>query len=136
MPARLLLTSYLLLITSYVLADSVSVLAQNMPHEAGLLIAVNGQSPLIAASDVNRGFYTNPAIEHAYYSVLTNGIQSLALFGEHVQETRSWHGLWTDLKINGGSQNFLATVQERLQMTTIGLETVRTLVSEYGLRFG
>src|ERR1035437_592728 len=96
---------------------------QNMPHEAGFLFAANGQASLVKANDVNRGFFTNPTIEHFYYSFVTNGVQSLSLFLEHVQETRGWNGMWTDPMLNGGSINFPAHVDEQLQMTTIGLET-------------
>jgi hypothetical protein len=111
-------------------------LAQNMPHEAGLYVAIGGQKPVIASSDQNRGFYTAPTIEHAYYSFLTNGVQSLAVFAEHVGETRSWHGIWTVLTSAGIAPTFPADVDESLQMTTIGLETIRTLISESDFRLG
>lgn len=107
-----------------------------MPHEAGLLMAVNGQTPLIKSNDINRGFYTNPTIEHVYYSFLTNGVQSLSIYAEHVNETETWSGTWTNQLLNGGSQNFPATVRESLQLTTIGLETVRTLLSISDFRLG
>jgi len=106
-----------------------------MPHEAGFSFAVNGHIPLISPDNVNRGFYTNPTIEHIYYSFLTNGLQSLSFFVEHVNETRGWSGVWSNPAFNG-STNFPADVSERLQMTTIGLETVRTLLSESGFRLG
>ena len=127
-----ILAAYSLLLTCARSASS-----QNMPHEAGFLFAVNGQAPLITSDNVNRGFYTNPTIAHGYYSFLTNGLQSLSLFVEHVSERRGWSGIWSDrTSIEGGSANFQATVSERLQMTTIGLETVRTLISESGFRLG
>jgi hypothetical protein len=107
-----------------------------MPHEAGLYVAFGGQKALVKVSDANRGFYTNPAIEHAFYSFTTNGIQSLSVFAEHVSETRPWHGLWSNPTNAGISHTFIADVDESLQMTTIGLETVRTLISESDFRFG
>jgi hypothetical protein len=110
--------------------------AQNMPHEAGFWFSTNGQVPLIKPNEVNRGFYIDPTIEHAYYSFTTNGIQSLSVFIEHVDETRPWIGTWTNQLFNGGSSNFPASVQENLFMTTLGLETMRTLLSESGFRLG
>lgn len=125
-----------LLLAFYTLNPIPAALAQNMPHEAGLYVAFNGHLTLVKTSDVNRGFYTNPTIEHGYYSFATNGIQSLSIFAEHVNETRSWQGPWTDYGLNGHTTNYVAIVDESLQLTTIGLETIRTLISESGFRFG
>ncbi|GEM_PF-2265668 len=111
-----------------------TAVAQNMPHEAGFWLAVNGQMPLGSSDNINRGFFTNPTIEHLYYSFESNGVQSLAIFAEHVGETREWSGMWTNQGFNGSSHSFPATVNESLEMTTIGLETVRTLISENGFR--
>jgi hypothetical protein len=119
----------------YTLYPIPSTLAQNMPHEAGVYVAFNGHKPLVKTNDVNRGFYTNPTIEHVYYSFLTNGVQSLSVFAEHVSETRSWHGIWTDVS-SRNPKSYAADVDESLQMTTIGLETVRTLISISDFRFG
>ena len=123
------IVSYFILHTSY-------LSAQNMPHEVGFWFAVNGQVPLIHSNDLNRGFFTNPTIEHAYYSFTTNGVQSLSVFVEHVDETRPWNGEWTNLMVGNGSTNFPASVRENLYMTTIGLETVHTFISESGFRLG
>ena len=126
-----------LLITFIFLLPAASLIrAQNMPHEAGLWIAVNGQKPLIAPDSGNRGFFTNPTIEHLYYQAATNGVQNLSVFLEHTSETRSWDGLWTNFYFNGGQKNVPASVDETLDMTTLGIETVRNLISESGFRFG
>ncbi len=107
-----------------------------MPHEVGFWFVENGQKPLIAPNETNRGFFTNPTIEHLYYNVATNGVQSLAIFAEHIDETRSWKGVWTNYLFNGRYQNFSASVDESLSMTTLGLETVLNFVSESGFRLG
>ncbi|MDP4199703.1 MAG: hypothetical protein Q8922_03770 [Bacteroidota bacterium] len=110
--------------------------AQNMPREAGFLFAANGQASLVKSNDINRGFFTNPTIEHFYYSFETNGVQSLSIFLEHINETRNWSGIWTDAQILGGSKNFPASVSENLQVTVIGLETNRTLITASDFRLG
>ena len=111
-------------------------MAQNMPHEVGFWFAENGQKPLIAPDDINRGFFTNPTIEHLYYTVAANGVQALSIFAEHVDEARSWQGIWTNYFFNGKQQSFPASVDEDLNMTTLGLETVRNFISTSGIRFG
>ncbi len=124
---RLFIASYFILHTSY-------LPAQNMPREIGFWLAVNGQKPLIAPNDINRGFFTNPTIEHLYYSFASNGVQSASLFVEHLSETRDWSGMWANYGL--GSKPFPASVQESLGMTTIGFETLRNFISEGGFRFG
>ncbi|HET6399913.1 MAG TPA: hypothetical protein VFH95_00790 [Candidatus Kapabacteria bacterium] len=114
---------------------STAARAQNMPHEAGFWFATNGQKPLLARDEINRGFFTNPTIEHLYYTVATNGVQALSVFAEHVDETRSWQGTWTNFFFSG-ERNFPASVEENLNMTTLGLETVRNFISVSGFRFG
>src|ERR1051325_2498556 len=89
-PTLLFVLSFILHPSSLILSAS----AQNMPHEAGVYVAFNGHKPLVSANEDNRGFYTNPTIEHVYYSFLTNGVQSLSVFAEHVSETRHWSGKW------------------------------------------
>src|SRR5580693_521118 len=86
---QIFIASYIILHTSY-------LYAQNMPHEIGFWLAVNGQKPLISANETNRGFFTNPTIEHLYYSFASNGVQSVSVFVEHVNETRNWNGMWED----------------------------------------
>ncbi len=123
-------------LTLFVLAWHSPLAAQNMPHEVGIWFASNGQLPLITADNTNRGFFTDPTIAHGYYSFESNGVQSLSFFVEHISESRSWSGTWTNPTLNNGSNNFPATVSENLQLTTIGLETVRTFISEDGFRCG
>jgi len=122
---------------AFILHSSSFILAQNMPHEVGFWFAENGQLPLIKPDDANRGFFTNPAIEHLYYSFATNGVQSVSVFVEHINETRPWNGTWTNF-LTGDRQDTIAnaSVDETLQMTTIGFETVRNLISQSGLRIG
>jgi hypothetical protein len=126
--AFLSLTSYLLLLTS-------EAIAQNMPHEVGLWFAVNGQKPLITPNEINHGFFTNPTIEHLYYSFASNGVQSVSFFVEHVNETENWSGEWATYAL-GKNPNYPASVAETLDMTSIGFETERNFISEGGFRFG
>ena len=115
---------------------------QNMPHEAGVWCSVGGQVSLIPNDNSNRGFFGNPTIEHGYYSFESNGVQSFSLFVEHIEETRPWLAdrngpvTWSNPTLNNGSNNFPAQVSENLHITTIGLETVRTFISESGFRLG
>jgi len=120
----------------YTLYPIPQTLAQNMPHEIGFWFAENGQLPLIKPDDMNRGFFTNPTIEHLYFSFATNGVQNLSFFVEHINETQSWKGTWTNFVGNDHQVSFPASVDESLQMTTLGFETVRNLISESGLRIG
>ncbi|HEX5315926.1 MAG TPA: hypothetical protein VFX22_04670 [Candidatus Kapabacteria bacterium] len=129
---RIVLTIVALSIIHYPLSTAN---AQNMPHEAGFWFAANGQKPLIAPDDINRGFFTDPTIEHLYYTVATNGVQALSVFAEHVNETRSWKGIWTNFFFSG-EKNFPASVDENLNMTTLGLETIRNFISVSGFRVG
>jgi hypothetical protein len=126
--AFLFLTSYFLLLTS-------EATAQNMPREVGLWVAVNGQVPLIPSDDANHGFFTNPTIEHLYYSFASNGVQSVSFFIEHVNETENWNGEWATYAL-GKNPNYPASVAETLGMTSIGFETERNFISEGGFRFG
>ena len=106
-----------------------------MPQEVGLWLAVNGQKPLITPNEMNHGFFTNPTIEHLYYSFASNGVQSVSVFVEHVGETRNWNGEWATYSL-GKNPNYPASVQEFLGMTTVGFETIRNFISEGGFRFG
>ncbi len=126
--AFLFLTSYFLLLTS-------EATAQNMPHEVGFWFAVNGQLPLIPPNEINHGFFTNPTIEHLYYSFATNGVQSVSVFVEHVSEAENWSGEWATYAL-GKNPNYPAAVAETLGMTSIGIETERNFISEGGFRFG
>ena len=119
-----------------ILHPSSFILAQNMPHEIGLWFAVNGQKPLISENETNRGFFTNPTIEHLYYSFASNGVQSVSVFAEHVNETRNWNGEWANYASYGKNPPFPASVNESLDMTTVGIETMRNFISEGGFRFG
>ena len=85
-----------------------------MPQEVGLWLAVNGQKPLITTNETNHGFFTNPTIEHLYYSFASNGVQSVSFFVEHVDETRNWNGEWATYSL-GKNPNYPASVQEFLR---------------------
>jgi hypothetical protein len=125
----------ILLVLSTIHYPLSTVKAQNMPHEIGFWFAVNGQKPLITPDEINHGFFTNPTIEHLYYSFASNGVQSVSLFVEHVNETRNWNGEWATYAL-GKNPNYPASVEETLDVTSIGFETERNFISEGGFRFG
>jgi hypothetical protein len=128
--------SYLILGLALILHPSSIILAQNMPHEVGFWFAENGQKPLITPDEINHGFFTNPTIEHLYYSFATNGVQSVSFFVEHVNETRDyWNDAWPTYAL-GKNPTFPASVEESLDMTSIGFETLRNFISEGGFRLG
>lgn len=103
--------------------------AQQTPHEAEVLVAINGQLPLIKTAEQN-GFFTNPFIGRIQYQAVTNGVQSLSVFLESVSEDRAHD----DLYAFGASQAFDAHIVESVHMTSLGLEMIRTLVVAGDLR--
>lgn len=102
--------------------------AQNMPHEIGFWGAHQGQWRLEPESDANRGFFQNPDIAHVYYSFVSSGVQSLAVFIERVAETRSRNADWTYVLFGNHASSYPAHIEEHLALTTLGLETSRTLL--------
>ncbi|MEO6940324.1 MAG: hypothetical protein ABI252_09275 [Candidatus Kapaibacterium sp.] len=114
------------------LATSTSIgLAQHTPHEIAVSIAIDGQNSFVR--DVsNPGFYTAPFIGRVQYAAWTDGVQSVSLFLETVGETRDRVGLWAYPTTDPVA--FDSRISERLSMTTLGLELVRTLISESGFR--
>lgn len=128
--------SYLFFGVFFILQPSSLILAQNMPHEAGFWLAVNGQKPLHAPDESNRGFFTNPTIEHFYYSFASNGIQSVSFFVEHIDETRNWQGSWATYISGKNAGSYPASVQESIGMTMLGFETTRNFITLSDFRFG
>jgi hypothetical protein len=110
--------------------------AQNMPHEVGFWGAHQGQARLEAASEANRGFFQNVDIGHLYYSFVSNGVQSLAVFVESFGERRDREGVWTDINLGNLPVQYPARMSERIGLTIVGLETSRNVVTLGDLRFG
>jgi hypothetical protein len=107
-----------------------------MPHEAGVFGAFGGQLALSADNETDRGFFQSPTIAHLYYSFVANGVQNLSVFVENVAETRSRTGTWSEIFLGGGEQNFPAHISENIHLTSIGLETMRTLATVSNFRLG
>ncbi len=107
-----------------------------MPHEAGMWLAFNGQKPLISSNEMNRGFFINPTIEHFYYSLGSNGLQSVSFFVEHIDETREWQGNWATYMSGKNAASYPASVQESIGLTTLGFETTRNVITLSDFRFG
>ena len=112
-----------------------SALAQNTPQEIGVWFAPSGQIDLLKNTNGNNGFFQNAFVGRIHYSFASNGIQSLAVTLEQIGETRAYDGRW-DVLDTRSPTSFQAHVSEQLHMTTIGLETNRTILSESGFRLG
>jgi hypothetical protein len=108
-------------------------LAQHTPREIGISFAYAGQSPFISSGNDNPQFFTKPLIWNIRYQVATNYVQSLSVVLEGVSEQRSYQGVWifdpVDPKYN-------AAVAERLTITTLGLEGIKTVIRTDLFRLG
>ena len=69
------------------------------------------------------------------YQVATNYVQSLAVVLESISEKRSRIGLWNDFP-NLANGAYTADIAERLTMTTLGIEGIRTLIRTDEFRLG
>lgn len=107
-----------------------------MPHEVGLWGAHYGQLRLEKETASNRGFFQNADVGHLYFSFLTNGVQSLSVYLEHVREARSREGVWTDVFVGHQQVGYPAHIDESVGLTVLGLETTRTLCVLGDLRLG
>jgi hypothetical protein len=105
--------------------------AQHTPNDISVSVAFGGQSSLITEPN-NTHFYRDPFIGRIQAQLVSNGVQSLSAFIETATETETRTGIWAWQP----SPPFDATISENLHMTVLGLETIRTLISESGLRFG
>lgn len=105
--------------------------AQHTANEAGVSFAKGGQGKLEKRSLENRGFFQDVFIYHLRAQVSTNGIQNLSLFLEGVAERREYDALED---VNG--QALSAHHKVSMTQTTIGVETIRNLVSTGGFRVG
>ena len=109
--------------------------AQHTKHEIAFSFAYSGQLPIVKADGNTQGFYTSPLIASLRYQVATDFVQSLSVTLEHFTESRDRTDLWPNYSSNmGGAYN--GYIAERLSMTVLGLEGVRTLVSQNDFRLG
>lgn len=116
----------------FVLCFAVPAFAQHTDHEFAFSFAKGGQGKLERITFENHGFYQNVTLWNFRAMLITNGVQSLSFFVEHVDETRSYETLITRFV----NRTFSATVDESMPMTTLGFETIRTLLSYRGFRLG
>ena len=98
--------------------------AQHAPREFEALVAQSGQATLVDNAG-HRGFFTSPFIGRFQGQVLTNGVQSLSVFLESVNETRTYQDLF---QLYPRSPVVDASFSETMHMSTLGLEVLRTLV--------
>jgi hypothetical protein len=111
------------------------VFAQNAKREAAFSFAYSGQVP-IAKSEANiQNFFTNPLIFNLRYQVATDYVNALSMTIEHISEDHTRAGLWNDIP-NASQGAYNADITERLYMTTLGLEGIRTLVRTGDFRLG
>jgi hypothetical protein len=105
--------------------------AQHTASEIGVSFAKSGQGKLEKRSLENRGFFQDAFIYHLRAQVSTNGIQNFSVFLEGVSETREYDAL-------EDSKDQPVTTHQKVSVaqTTIGIETMRTLISTGGFRVG
>ena len=108
---------------------------QHTSREIGFSIAYAGQAPFVSSGNDQTNFFREPLIWNLRYQVATNFVQSLSVVLERVTEERSHEGLWNDFP-NTSSQPYDANIAERLSMTTLGLEGIRTLIRTDEFRIG
>jgi hypothetical protein len=121
-----------LAVTTLIIATMISSSkAQHTANELGVSFAKGGQGKLEKRSLENRGFFQDAFIYHLRGQVSTNGIQNLSVFLEGVSETREYDAL-EDMNGQALSAHHKVTVSQ----TTIGVETIRNLVSTGGFRVG
>lgn len=125
-------TSHVVFFFILLIGSASRLLAQHTDHEVAIAFAGAPQFPLASDNTVTHGFYQSPFLARIQYLATTNGVQGLYLFLERAAETRSRTDLWTD-ELQQPS-TFNANLDERLVLTTLGLEVVRTLYSESGFR--
>ncbi len=124
-----------IVMTSFVLLFICSAYAQHTNHEIGFSFAYAGQTPLISSNNDQMRFFSEPLILNLRYQVATNYLQSLALVLENVSEQRTRTGLWNDIP-NSSTGEYNASIAERLYMTTLGLEGIRTFLRSDAFRLG
>ncbi len=130
---RLIVGSLVVLVWHATLAGE--AFSQHTRREIGASFAINGQYPF--ASDGTSGFFTAPFIWNLRYQLTTNYVQSLALVIEHIGETRSHSGLWTSLSSPPNpADDYNANIAERLQISVLSLEMIRTIFRTDIFRIG
>ena len=108
---------------------------QHTVREIGFSFAYAGQAPFVGSGNEQTNFFRQPLIWNLRYQVATNYLQSLSVVLESVSEERTRTGLWNDFpNLQSGVYN--AEISERLTMTTLGIEGIRTLIRTDEFRLG
>jgi len=109
------------------------LLAQHTPHEIGVSFAYAGQEPFIYSGNDDPKFFIKPLIWNLRYQVATNNVQSLSIVLEGVSEQRNYSGVWIYDPL---APAYNANVAERMTMTTLGLEGIKTVIRTDEFRLG
>lgn len=104
--------------------------AQHTPREIAVTFAKHGQGKVERASNENRGFFQNATIWNLRVQALTNNIQSLSVYAERVTEERRYVAPGEGEAVREGAVSNV----EYFPLTTIGVETHRTVITWSGLR--
>lgn len=113
----------------------VTVYSQHTVREIGFSFAYAGQVPFASSGNDESKFFRQPLILNLRYQVATNYVQSLAVVLESISEKRIRTGLWNDFP-NLANGVYNANIAERLTMTTLGIEGIRTLIRTDEFRLG
>lgn len=127
--ARRMVTMFMCIIASS------AVLAQHTDHSINVHFAASGQIPLFKTTDNPQNFFSSPVIFQLQYQAATDYIHSVAVTVEHMSEERAYSSLWSNVP-SPGSSPYNADIRERLTMTTLGLEGMRTVYSDGRFRIG
>jgi hypothetical protein len=122
----------LLLTFSLVALCSGRSYGQHTSKEIGFSMAYAGQAPFISSGNDDPQFFTKPLIWNIRYQVATNYAQSLSVVLESVTERRNYSGLWPYTL----EPPYPANIAERLTMTTLGLEGIKTIIRTDEFRLG
>ncbi|MEI8134942.1 MAG: hypothetical protein WCH46_07675 [bacterium] len=109
--------------------------AQHTKHEIGLSLACGGQIPLVSSGNNSPEFFRKPLIWEIRYQASTDFVQAISIVAQHVTELRNRKALWNDVP-NALSGAYDAEINERLSITTLGIEGNRTIVRAGDFRLG
>jgi hypothetical protein len=109
--------------------------AQHTIYEIGFSFAYAGQAPFVSSGNDEPRFFRQPLIWNLRYQVATNFVQSLSVVLERITEARAYSSLWNDVP-NSSTVPYNADISERLSMTTLGFEGIRTLIRTDEFRLG
>lgn len=106
--------------------------AQHTSNEIAFSFAIGGQGKLEKINNENHGFFQNAFLWNLRYQLSSTGIQSFSIFLEGVSETREYNDNLDDLQGNVSN----VRIKESVGFTSLGFETIRTLISTGRFRVG